>query len=937
MDSKLPIAPLNLFKETRANIGNPFGSIIQIHVSQTSTFSIRQRSNRRIIRAIDAYTTQDEFSRHFLSTEACIHRCDASRFPRTFLWRVIHDQKVLEIRSIDLSKSDQESKDTPYTIQLQFSGQLKIGGVALADTDDTNVLNVFALTRSNDLYTFALRKDFFSDLNASEDETARWCKVARPATFSINAPHRLIAASAFRLVVSLSDGRLLQLTRKKTDDGSRWNEAIYGDGNWGSSLRGLVRWQGSNTVRYDGNVLEQGTPLAMTVSPDGKHMFAVCMNHTLRIWNPNKAGAVYSKDLLWQEREPQDIPRVTLDPGNHSFLHMLSIPGGLEGDLYYAVTFSPHDLGQFKFWAVRDPDHGDRGIRDLFPDSLLSPPDPDPSPESKAIWKVIDFVIKGEKNGYGLNIWVLMRSNHQYQLYNLQSELNNLPERWRDHWTATAVYTMIDSNMPNPSTTNPKDPSEEWLNYILTPHKYPDHIIESALAIHCVDRGLSIPNPRVPVRERLHSVIASRASLAEGNTHNDNRLQTTIHREWATLWQDIRDLDSLRYDVVSLALDADMPWISFTDGISAVRACTRLETMAYNSASVLAVSHEHLEMPSVETETGGDPKLPDELAVIIEASATFRKTFSATLHTNFRTALARELWSNVKSEVPLRLEEFYDRCNFAEEVEDGLFNNLTNHAFDQIGGLNNLDTDAFFAIMDSFAHFLPDSSSGLTYSIFGTETLINGAREMILQRQEVLSNLLALCVFTEMEVDRETTPLEFFDGPEIYQGLTGLLKQYQVMEWLVTHIQSNAKREPLVDPIIPSKSSKIDWKPTILETMFAIDLKPQSAESQSQCEALTYTIQDLLQWVIGGNEQVPWDEIPVYIQCHLLIHGNIDLATSFLRFQPSTSWATYIKGRLCLLKGETTEAATYFKSAAPKLCKPTSYSFLNSKSTDPNT
>ena len=937
MDLDPPAAPLHLYKETRVDIENPHGSIIQIQVPQNTTFTIRHRSTRRIVRTVSAFSTQDEFNQHYLCKSGSIHRCVSSRYPRAFFWRLIHDEKVLELRSVDLSKSDEEKRDAVYTIQLCFSAQVKYGGVALTDTDDPNVLNVFALTRSNEIYTIAIHKEFFCNINASEEETAKWCKLATPATFSVSTPHRLFAASSVRLLVSLSDGRLLQLTRKRSDDGSRWNEAIYADGHWGSSLRGLVRWQGSNTVRYDGCVLEQSTPLAMAVSPNEKHIFAVCMNHTLRIWNPKKAGTVFAKDLLWQQREPQDIPKVTLDPSNPNILQILSTPQAFEGDLYYAVTFSPHDLGQFKFWAIRDPDHGDGGVRDLFPDSLLRPPDPDPRPASTAIWKVVGFRIKQEQGDHDLSMWILMRSNRQYRLYNLQSELRHLTDRWQNYWIATAVHNADGQDIPQLARGDAADTTEKWLNRILSPHKYPDKILESALFIYCVDRNLEVPNIKLPLHGRLSSAVASQVDKTEAGNPNREKLPIAEDQEWNTFWQIIRDLSGSRYDVVSFALTADMPWIIFADGCSAIRTCTRLETMASNDPSVLAVSHEHLELPSIETETGGEPKLPDELAVILEASDRFRTAFSFTLQQNFMTALSDELWLESNEEVSSRLQKFYDRCNFAEEIEDGLFNDLTNHAFEQIGGIENLDTEAFFTIMESFSHYLPDSPAGLSHSLFGIKTVINGAREMIWQREKILYDLLALCVFAEMDVDPDSISMELFDGPRVFGGLLDLIKQYQVMQWLVENAQSYPKSILPSIEVPSSQNSQIDWKPTILETIFAKDLKPQSNDTQSQCEALTHSIQDLLQWVIGGNAQVPWDEIPVYIQCHLLAQGSVDLASSFLRFQPHTAWATYIKGRLCLLKGESSEAANHFKIAAKKLCKPAPISFSCSQHpTNPN-
>ncbi|KAL9104262.1 MAG: hypothetical protein Q9163_000758 [Psora crenata] len=930
MDSKPPTPSLYLFKDVRADTENPIGPIIQIQVPQTSAFSVRQRQHRRVVRNNQVFDTQDAFRNRYLASSASIHHGASKRYPRSYLWRVLNDQKVLELRSVDLSKSDRDKRDALYTIQLCFKGQLKHGGVALADTHDPNHLNVFAVTRGNELYTFAIRKDIFCNVAASDEDPARWCKVTRPATFSISAPHLLVAASAHQLIVSLTDGRLLLLTRKGVDDGSRWNEAVYGDGQWGTSLRGLVRWQGSNTVRYDGAMLDQSTPVDTALSPDGRYIFAVCMNHTLRIWDPKKASAVFSKDLLWRQREQHEMRKVLLDPGNAKVLQLFKAPGAIKGDLYYAVTFSPHDFGQFKFWAVRNPDHGENGVRDLFPDDTMKAPDPDPSPESKAIWKVVDFKIRTGQDEQALDIWVLMRCNRQSKLYNLRSSLRNLPSRWQNQWSATVVQINDEHDTPQASRSDAQDATEKWLKYILKPGRYPEILIENSLFAYCVDRSITVQDPKVPLPERMCAAIASQVNSQAGNIGFE-QYHTAMHKEWGILWQDIRDLDRSRYDVLSLALDSQavIPWIVVAGGCSAVRSCTRLEIIAHNGPDILALSHEHLELPSVETETGNEPKFPDELAVIIQAAAALRLSFDKRIDQNYKTALAYELWLEPHLEIPLRIEQLYDRCDISDHAAQGFFDNLEN-SLQQIGGPASLDNDAFFAIIETFTHISPDSWSGLSFAKFGVKTLISGARQMIEQRKRVLLDVLALIIFVEMEADRDSAPMEYFDGNEIYGPLIHLLRQYEVMQWIASNTRSRPPSTSASSVVRDSKFSTnhdIEGKITILESVFAMDLKPRSDEGMAWSSALTYSIQDLLHWVNGGNNKVSWDEIPVYIQCNLLVNGDIDLAYDFLRFQPSTPWATYIKGRLFLLRGESTEAGIYFKKAAFKLSRPTNFAY----------
>ena len=928
MDFKLPVSSLALFKEVRADLEPATsGSVVQIQIPSTSTFAVRPRLQRRILKNATPYRDEETFTKCCIATNGSIYFGKPKRYPRSFLWRLLQDGKVLELRSVDLSKSCGETREASIILQLCFSAGIKQGGVALADPEDQGVLNVFALTKGNELYTLKLDKSFFCSVAASEEDVSKWCKAYKPATFSISTPHGLIAASSRDLIVSLSDGRILRLTRNEDEDGSKWHEAAYGDGQWALSLRGLVRWQGSNAVKYDGVTLEQTTPIAMATSPDKRHVFAVCLNHTLRIWNPNMAASVFSMDLLWKHREPQDMPKVMLDPGSPNLLQLFKINEIIDGCEYYAVTFSPHHFGQFKFWGIRDPDHGVKGIRDIFPEYSFKPPDPDPSPESKAIWKVADFKITGGQQVNSLEMWILMRSNRQYKLYNLKFDIQDLANMWHDNWSVAAFETLGDAEPPLISDLDPEDATDKWLEYIFYPGRYSETILETTLGIYCSGRSISLPDPKAPLIERANAAIV--AQVSNVNAAIDfKKYRTAISQEWTVIWQDIRDLDKSKWEVLSLACDeqAEMPWIAFTDGCSAIRTCDKIEKVAQNSSADLAVSNNLLPTPSVEVEDGAEPRLPDELAVIIEAAVAFRQSFSYRLRSICNRVLAIELWLDPSYSVPLRIQSFYDQCNFEEEIGSTSYDDLMS-VLDRIGGPNGLETDAFLAIIDDFAHGLPEQPSDLVHTTFGLKLLISGAQETIHLRLRLLFDLLLLVVFVDIETDREETPMENFDAPRIYVELVELLKQYQIMQWLAKNIRADstghsAKPGTANSAETDQSTERRLGTSTLLENLFALDLPAQSLELQSQSEALTQSIQDLLTWTIGGHDPtVTFDDVPVYVQCNLLANNNLDLASEFLRFQPSTAWATYIKGRLSLLKGEYTEAAIYFKKASFKLCK----------------
>ena len=643
MDSKVPTTNLCLHKETRVSL-EPLcpNATIHIQIPSTTTFGRSSPLKRRIINRTLRYESEDSFKRSRLSKNGSIYFRKSKRYPRSILWRTL-DQTVLELRSVDLSKSDREEKEATLTVQLKFPDVIRQGCVAFADPVEGDLLDIFVLSKGADLYTITLRPDFFCRLEVSEGDTARWCQAFKPATLHISTPHRLVACSSLSLLVGLGDGRLMHLTRKPGDDGSIWHESTLNDGAWGSSLRGLIRWQGANTVRYDGTSLDQSTSVTIAQSPNGKHAYTVCLNHTLKIWNLETGKVCYAKDLLKMKREPQEIIKVMLDPGMSGLLQVYRLDSAIEGDEYYFTTFSPQDSGIFKFWAVRDADEGGRGIRDLFPDTTLKMPDPDPGPSSNAIWTMADFNIS-PTSGEGLEMWVLMRSIRQYRLYSLKFNLLDLPDVWLHHWSTTAFETLDDQAPPQALDLDTV--SSAWLDFLLYPGRYSEATLETALMMQCAGQTASATastNYKASLKERISTGVASHVQLYR---HNDGKMdilryRNAIDQAWNAYWQDVRVLHRQRWDISSLAIDEDanLPWVIFADGCSATRECNRAELLAQNGSKDLARSMNLLEAPSIELEAGqDDPQLADELAVLLGAATAFRQSFSRSIQRNFEHA-----------------------------------------------------------------------------------------------------------------------------------------------------------------------------------------------------------------------------------------------------------------------------------------------------------
>lgn len=933
-DAMAPLSPLCFYKENRVNLEPLYPDpIVQIQLPTPSVFDrSSQYAKRRILTTLPRAEHEERFSERHLATSGSIYFRKSQRYPRSFLWRILEDNQVLEIRSVDLSKSEQEHQDATVILRIGLPSTVVQGCIALADPEEGDSLNVFVLTKTNELYTFSLRPEFFCRAAATEQDVRKWCRVFRPASFSISSPHRLVACTYLELVVALGDGRLMRLTRTAGSDGSTWHESTYNDGQWGSSLRGLIRWQGSNTVRYNGQALDQNTAVAMAPSPDGRHLFSVCLNHTLRALNLVTGKFGFTKDLQNLNREPQDISKAMLNPGTSQVLQVLHAKGARDGDQYYIVTFSPQAGGSFKIWAVRDADEAEVGVRDLYPEAVLKAQDPDPDPNSGAIWTMADFRIKDGLGGQGLKMCVLMRSNRQHKLYTLRFDLDDLPKAWQDDWVSTTLEAM--DNLPHPrvSGAEPADAMDKWAAFLFRPGRYPDSVLDTALSTWCQSRNIPlIIKDKNSIKERICSCVGSLVSGQQNgrNGINFHTYREAIDQQWNSFWSVIKELDQRRWEIIGLSYDehADMPWIIYTDGCSPIRTCTRTELIAHNNYDVLKKDWIKIEAPSVEAdEEDHETQEPEDLHQLIEAAAGFRHSFDYSLYQSCMRILNTELWQDPSYSMPIRIQSFYEKVNFAEEIGNEQYSVLV-AALEAIGGFDGLDTDSFCAIIEAFPTSMSKEFSGLLSTKFGLKVLVKGAQEMIELHSRILVDLLLLTVFVDVETDREIKPMERFNGPQIYSELLDMLRKYRMMQWLLVSMRpdtNDSKDEPTAGdiPQTATQSAADESKvSTVLENLFATDPKPQPYLTQPQSVALSQSIEDVLSWITGDNEPVSLESILVYIQCNLLANGNIDLASDFLRYQPSTAWATYVQGRLYLARGDFSVAAINFKKAAFNLGK----------------
>lgn len=212
------------YKETRVEL-RPFSPRTVVNIQIPPQDGVQRRARFSVAPGTSDDETpiakdEDEFSKRYLATQSSVYFRRRRTYPRTFLWRVVDDSKVLEIQCADLTKSGTERHEYNNTLRLEFQDAIVPSGVAFADLEDHEVLTVFVVTASSQLYTLTLRPEFFRRTASIDENVSDWCKACRPAPLAFSHPHRLYASGPLELFISLDNGSLLQLTRRSGDDGS---------------------------------------------------------------------------------------------------------------------------------------------------------------------------------------------------------------------------------------------------------------------------------------------------------------------------------------------------------------------------------------------------------------------------------------------------------------------------------------------------------------------------------------------------------------------------------------------------------------------------------------------------------------------------------------------------------------------------------------------
>lgn len=702
---------------------------------------------------------------------------------------------------------------------------------------------------------------------------------------------------------------------------------------WGASIRGLVKWNAPSSIKHNGRNLDLNAANAIATTTDETYVFAISLNHTLKIWNlaTNKLAA--SQDLLGRTMDPDTVP-YTLNPAETSFIRVFNAERAMDGGhRFYVVTYSPFEDGRFKFWAVKGGLTSELVIEDIYADTVFRPVDPDVT--GNMFWSIADFQVKPVEEGRGMELWVLWRNHGLYQLYTLHFDLQTLPSDWSTNWVSTAYETHRQEPLPLPTLDDVVDPTERWLAYILHPNRYLPEVLETALAVYqealkplsAASSGVLKKDVALP--ERLCSTIAATVSLRK---YADDELDYARFRmdtdaKWRQFCQVADDLNKRRFEPVSLAFDTyfDMPWLLLSDSCAVIRECSTTELLFHNSGSELSEESpkivDRLRHRNVSSELGN---LYDQASSLMKIASDFRKRFSAELDAACRAALDVDLFNEPSSSITDRMDGFRERCEFADRISNKTFDGLVG-ALNEHFDAENLPTGVFNAIIDTLPLGFKGEDASLISTYFGGQIAVSGALEAITQNRQILYDLLILITFVDSEIEQGAR--SSFDAPNLFSTIVDLLHEYEMMYWLGSNVRkcpdniTATSGDHSMFSLKDNQSAKQSLRTaTILEDLFVSDIKPRPPVDRPQSYTLTLGIRDLLAWITRQG-QVAYPNALTHIQCDLIARNNIDLAWDFLRFQPSTSWATYVKGRLYVAMSEFDTAAIFFRKAAYLLCK----------------
>ncbi|KAI1410784.1 nucleoporin Nup120/160-domain-containing protein [Hypoxylon sp. FL1857] len=873
------------YKETRLNLEPSSGSyVVDIELPTLA----QAPSSRKPSRSAKAAAT-NEVSR---ATTSAIYYRKHHSFPKGFLWRVLEDDAVLSIRTVDICKPKKAS-DTNLILNFHFPHSIRPTCVALCDPSDHDALSIFVLDTANQLYSIFLRPDSFRKRSFVETGLGDSCKVFQPHAFrnGFKHPYRLLAVNNDQLVALLSDGGHILFDKNTSHNASQlpWKETFQNAKGWFRSLLGA---RGDLDIKAAAAAVQ--TDLGLD---DASFLFTVCLDHRLRIWNLNNGQILGASDLLNAARDPQETGKWQLDA---SQTNLVRIVGNTEGKRL-CVTYSPVGPGEFKFWMLKSDDVNSVQVDDLFPNDHLIPT----PPLGSDVWTLADFSVTERSTARGFRMWLLWKNNMAYRVQELSFLTEELPNAWKNRWRSVFSDTAI----PTAQVSGPSDPSgptEKWLQLIFFPGRFPRATVEAALNAYegAIGKpGSSSSRNSQGLPEAICSAIASTSSLNKSSSGemDHEQFRNSSEMQWRKFYRILLELDKPRGEALALSYEPEtgMPWIICADGISAIRECSTVEKIVHNPHAPFEGSN--------------------EVPTLVATGINFIECFSDSMLQICQSVLRPEMFEESSKSDQERFQFVSDKAGFwrqiteedAAQVTDALgqnFNLVTTRLYDRVLGTLNDTWDSQYP-------------SELPLTEFGRKIIIRAVQDLAELQWNICFSQIIILVHMEFEFDRPEDALHNkVEVGVIYRNLLIILKRLELVRWLastqLTTSLPKADRSNSVSggsPVGPRRQVEEHRVLTALEANIGhlLELPENRAISSTALPRLiTNIVADLC--APTGSVQLQ----PQYIQCGLLVRDRADLAAELTPFCEQDPFSTYVQGRVYLALKDFTTAAAYFKKAA---------------------
>lgn len=893
---------LNLYKETAFEL-QPAAStqLVEIQVPRANGSYDRSKFSKTSGRSDQLAKDDKAYEAKYLASSTSVFFRHSHAYPRSFLWRVLSDGKVLEISNADFARNE-KNQEVSTVLRFTFQDKLFPRGVSVCDSSKSDDFHVFALTQENEVFELHIRTDYFLNADSVPKETKSWCSAIRASVLSIDKAFQIHAANPHDVFVSFVSGRVQHWRRSDTDQ--QWSYTSYDDKAWGSSLFSIVSRKTHPDINFDGLRLAYNT--AHTMTRVGQYLFTACLNHTLRVWHLETGKLVDSRDLLDEARDAQNA--VQLNPAEPGYMQFLE---GAAKHEQILLTYSPLHGGQVKLWRVRNSFADEINlltIEDMVPNSTLSLPDPDPTGNS--VWSLAGLRVTFDKHTKDWQVWVLWRNYNYHKAYTLNFGFADISNQWRKNWVGVST---IDTKAQGPDfvLADAQDVVSKWLEYVLFPGRYSKAVIETALSQYsnALDIRLAAGEEGKSLEERLSRTVACQVTLRkyDESVMDYDRYAIDIDQQWRQFWRILEGMNEGRYAPLSLASDAvtGTTLLTMADACCFIRECNNLELLQTNQASDLAM------LPQITRSRWPYRKLSSSLQdaesvqVFLAAASKFFCSFPPELASNFLQVLEEDLYTDSEVETPTRVVNFFNQIDFANAVPDDVEREFLKE-LSPLGGFEGITNDIFTVILQLISeHKTRHGKPHQVKTAFGVQITSVALLDEILATKEVLLSLLAVVIFVD-----ET---EQFDTSQFFDEIVRRLKTVERNLWIATHHRSS--RSP------SASGSRVTV--SILEDLYANSVRPQPTEHHPMPYILTQHIKDNLEFISGESSAAPAapEEVAVYLLCNLLKRGNTQLAAEFLKFQPSTPWSTYVKGRLSLALSRNKEASLYFREASTGLSR----------------